>query len=39
MLVIIIQLDILAILTLQVTTIICHHMKKNTIKKYKNMGA
>ena len=38
------QLDISAMLTPQVTTIICHHMKKNIIKKrkkereYKNMG-
>jgi len=41
---IIMQLDISAKLTPQVTTIICHHMKKNIIKKrkkerkYKNMG-
>jgi len=38
------QLDISAKLTPQVTPIICHHMKKNIIKKkkkerkYKNMG-
>jgi len=38
------QLDISAKLTPQVITIICHHMKKNIIKKkkkerkYKNMG-
>jgi len=37
-------LDISVRLTPQVTTIICHHMKKNIIKKkkkerkYKNMG-
>jgi len=36
------QLDISAKLTPQVTTIICHHMKKNLLKKkkerkYKNM--
>jgi len=30
------QLDILARLTPQVTTIICHHIKKKK-KKYKNM--
>ena len=29
------QLDILVMLTPQVTTIICHHMKKNIIKKKK----
>ena len=29
------QLDILARLTLQVTTIICHHMKKILLKKKK----
>jgi len=27
--------DISVILTPQLTTIICHHMKKNIIKKYK----
>jgi len=34
------QLDISTMLTLQVTTIICHHMKKILLKKkkYKNMG-
>ena len=37
------QLDISAKLTPQVTTIICHHMKKILLKKekerkYKNMG-
>ena len=39
------QLDISARLTPQVTTIICHHIKKNIIiikkekeRKYKNMG-
>jgi len=38
------QFDISARLTAQVTTIICHHIKKNIIKKkkkerkYKNMG-
>jgi len=37
------QLDISARLTPQVTTIICHHMKKVLLKKekerkYKNMG-
>ena len=32
-------LDILVRLTPQVTTIICHHMKKILLKKkYKNMG-
>jgi len=34
-------LDISARLTLQVTTIICHHMKKKVLlkkRKYKNMG-
>jgi len=41
---IIMQLDILVRLTLQATTIICHHMKKVLLKKrkkerkYKNMG-
>jgi len=48
MLVIIMQLDISTVLTPQVTITICHHMKKNIIKKvkkgkkkerkYKNMG-
>jgi len=40
MLGIIMQLDISARLTAQVTTIICHHMKKVLLqkKKYKNMG-
>jgi len=36
MLEITLQLDILVILTSQITTIICHHIKKNIIKK-KNM--
>jgi len=31
------QLNILARLTPQVKTIICHHMKKILLKKYKNM--
>jgi len=35
MLDIIMLLDISAMLTPQVTTIICHHMKKNIIKKKK----
>jgi len=32
------QLDISVRLTPQTTTIICHHMKKNIIKKNKKMG-
>jgi len=37
MLDIIMQLEILVRLIHQVTTIICHHMKKILLKKYKNI--
>jgi len=32
------QLDISTRVSLQTTIIICHHMKKILLKKYKNMG-